>query len=103
MSGFIRCIKFSGDHDKFYEHKEKTKAIERHKGILEYIKKECETPKEEHAEDNPHLLKIYEVNIKAWYDLITSLMDIPLWLERQFNENEHEARKEIIDKYEVSD
>ena len=32
------CIKLSGDYDKFDEWKDKTEAIERHKGVLKYLK-----------------------------------------------------------------
>ena len=40
--GAIRYINFSGDYEKFYEWKEKTKNIARHKGILKYLTKEVE-------------------------------------------------------------
>ena len=40
MAGVVIYIKFSGNYDKFYEWKEKTKAISRHKGILNYLTKE---------------------------------------------------------------
>ena len=39
MSGLIRYIKFIGDYENIDNRKGKTKAIERHKGILEYLKK----------------------------------------------------------------
>ena len=42
--GAIRYINFSGDYEKFYEWKEKTKAITRHKGILKYLTKEVYIP-----------------------------------------------------------
>ena len=37
MEGAIRYIKFIGNYEKFDEWKEKTKAISRHKEILEYL------------------------------------------------------------------
>ena len=40
MARVVIYIKFSGNYDKFYEWKEKTKAISRHKGILNYLTKE---------------------------------------------------------------
>ena len=52
MAGAIRYIKFSGYYDKFGEWKEKTKAITRHNGILKYLTKEWEIPKEEDSEDD---------------------------------------------------
>ena len=52
MTGSIRYIKFSGDYDKFDEWKENTKAIFRHKGILKYMTKEVEIPKEYEAEND---------------------------------------------------
>ena len=44
MVGAIRYIQFSGDYDKFYEWKEKTKEISRQKGIRKYLTKEVEIP-----------------------------------------------------------
>ena len=52
MEGDIRYIKLSGDYDKFYELKEKTKAIFRHKGILKYLTKEVEISTEDEAEND---------------------------------------------------
>ena len=42
--GSIRYIKFSGDYDKFYGWKEKTKTIAGQKMILKYIKKSGKFP-----------------------------------------------------------
>ena len=51
IPGAIRYINFSGDYDNFEKWKEKTKAITRHKGILEYLTKEVEIPTEYEAEN----------------------------------------------------
>ena len=51
----------------------KTKAIERHTGILDYLTKEWYIPIEEDVEDDEDKLKIYEGNCKAWDLLIISL------------------------------
>ena len=48
-------------------------------------------------------MKIYEGNYKAWYFIIIILTDKLVGLVRQCDENAHEARKALIDKYEVSD
>ena len=48
-------------------------------------------------------MKIYEGNSKAWDFLIISLTDITSGLVSQCDENAHHARKDLIDKYEVSD
>ena len=48
-------------------------------------------------------MNIYEGKSKAWYFLIISLIDIPFGLVRQCDENAHDARKYLIEKYEVSD
>ena len=48
-------------------------------------------------------MKIYEGNSKACYFLIISLTDIPFVLDRQCDENSHDAWKALIEKYEVSD
>ena len=45
-------IKLSGDYEKFYEWKEKTKEISRHKGIIKYLTKEVKIPTEEETEKN---------------------------------------------------
>ena len=37
MEGSIRYINFRGYYDKFYECKERSKPIARHKGVLKYI------------------------------------------------------------------
>ena len=60
MAGATRYLKFIGDYDNFDGWKENTKEISGHKGIFKYIKKEWEITKEEDAEDDPDLLKIYE-------------------------------------------
>ena len=65
MSGAIRYIKFSGDYDKFDQCKEKTKAIDRHKGILKYLTKEVDIPIEDEAENDEERMKIYEEKIQG--------------------------------------
>ena len=45
----IRKIKFSGDYDKFYECKEKTREISGHTVILKYLTKEWGINKKEGA------------------------------------------------------
>ena len=40
MDGAIRYINFREYYETFYEWKEKTKTIARHKGILKYLTKE---------------------------------------------------------------
>ena len=82
MSGAIRYIKFSEDYDKFYDWKDKTKAIAGHNRMLKYLTKKRDIPKEEDAKDDAYLLKIYEGNIKAWYFSIIILSDIPLGMAR---------------------
>ena len=47
-------------------------------------------------------MKIYEGNSKAWDLLIISLTYIPFGMVNQCYENVHDARKALIDKYEVS-
>ena len=47
-------------------------------------------------------MKIYVGNSKVWYLLIISLTDINFGLVRQCDENAHDSRKALIDKYEVS-
>ena len=47
-------------------------------------------------------MNIYQGNSKAWDLLIISLVEIPFGLVRKCDENEHDAWKELIDKYEVS-
>ena len=80
----------------------KTKAIARHKGILNYLTKEWDISSEEDAESDKNKLKIYEVNSKAWYLLIISLAYIPFGLVMQCDNNAHETWKALIEKYEVS-
>ena len=46
---------------------------------------------------------MYEVKSKTWYLLIISLADIPFGVVIQCDENSHEAWKDLINKYEVSD
>ena len=48
-------------------------------------------------------MKIYEGNYKAWDFIIISLTDIPFGLIKQCDENAHDERKALIEKYEVSD
>ena len=57
----------------------------------------------EDAENDEDKLNIYEGNRKSWDLLIISLPYIPFGLVIQFNEDEHEAWKSLIDKYDVSD
>ena len=52
MAGSIRYIKFSGYYYKFYEWKDNTKEITRHKGILKYLTKEVDIPTEYEAEND---------------------------------------------------
>ena len=59
--------------------------------------------KEEDAEYDTDILKIYEGNIKAWDYLIISLRDITFGLVIQCNKNAHETWMAPIDKYEVSE
>ena len=66
MAGSIRYIKFRGNYKKFDECKEKTKALSMQKGIMKCLTKEQEIIKEEDTEYDDYLLKIYEVNRKAW-------------------------------------
>ena len=44
MNEAIKYINFSGDYDKFYEWRLKTKAISIHKSILNYLKKSGRFP-----------------------------------------------------------
>ena len=60
MAGYIIYINFSGDNDKFYQWKENTEAIARHKYILKYLTKEVYIPKEDEAENDVEKMKIYE-------------------------------------------
>ena len=78
MEGSIRYIKLSVEYDKFYQWKENTKEISRHKGILKYLTKEVEIPTEEEAKNEDNM-KIYKGNSKAWDFLIIILTDIPFW------------------------
>ena len=103
MAGAIIYIKFSGDCDNFDGGKEKTKEISRHKGILKYLIKEIKIPTEDEAENDEDKMKIYKGKSKAWYFLIISLTDILFRLVIQCDENVHDSRKDLIDKYEVSD
>ena len=103
MYGAIRYIKFSGDYDNFDDWKEKTKAIDRHTDILKYLTKYWEIINKEYAEDDPDKLNIYKGNSKAWDLLIISLTYITFGLAIHCNENANEARKALIDKYDVSD
>ena len=48
-------------------------------------------------------MKIYEGNYKAWDFIIISLTDIPFGLIKQCDENAHDERKALIEKYGVSD
>ena len=82
MDGSTRYTNLSGDYDKFYEWKEKTKEISRHKGTLKYPKKEVEIPTEDEAENYEDKMKIYEGISKAWDLFIISLTDTPFGLVR---------------------
>ena len=44
MAGSIIYIKFSGDCEKFYDCKNNTKQIARHKGIMKYLTGEGDIP-----------------------------------------------------------
>ena len=99
----ISCIKFIGNYDKFYYWKKITKAIARHKGILKYITKEADIPTEDKAYNDEDKMKIYEGKSKTLDLLIIILTDIPSGFVRQCDQNSHESRKALIDKYEVSD
>ena len=48
-------------------------------------------------------MKVYEGNRDAWGFLIISLTYKPFGLVIQCNNNAHEARKVLIDKYKLSD
>ena len=87
MAGSIRSIKFIRYYEKFDKWKQKTKAIVRHKETLKYLAIKWEIPKEEHAEDDEDILKIYEGNIKAQGLLIIILSDITCDLARECNDN----------------
>ena len=93
MTGSIIYINFSGDYDKFYEWKGKTKAIVIHKDILKYLTKEVEILTEEEAENGEEKMKIYEGKSKACNFLIISLTDIPFDMVRHCDENSHDAWK----------
>ena len=47
-------------------------------------------------------MNIYEENSNAWDFIFISLKDIPFGMVRWCDDNPHDARKEFIDKYEVS-
>ena len=102
MAGSIRYIKFSGEYDKFDDWKDKTKEIDRQMA-LKKTTKELEIPTEDEEDNDEDKMKIYEGNSKAWDFLIISLTDITFGLVSQCDENAHHARKDLIDKYEVSD
>ena len=103
MAVAIRYIRFSRDYAKFDEWKQNTEAIERHKVILKCLTKEWGICKQEDAEDDSDILKIYEEYIYDWHLLIISLSDIPFGVVRQCNENLHESWNALIETYEVSD
>ena len=102
VDGDIRCIKFSGDHEKFDQWKEKTKDIARHKGILKNMTKEVEIPTEDEAYNDEDKMKIHEGNSKEWDFLIISLIEIPSGLVRQCDDNSDVFWKAFISNYEVS-
>ena len=79
--------------------KKKNKEISIHKGILNYLTKEWETPKEEYDSDQ---LNIYEGNSKASEFPIISLTYIPFGLVMQRNYNTHKSWKSLIENYELS-
>ena len=92
MDRAIKYLKFSGDCDNFYEWKENTKEIVKHKGILKYLTKEWEIPTEEDEETDEEKVKIYEGNFKAWNFLIIGLKEAIFGYEVS-NEN-----KEILNE-----
>ena len=47
--------------------------------------------------------RVEKGDVLGWTPSIISLTDIPFCLVRQCDENSHDARKALIDKYEVSD
>ena len=65
--------------------------------------KEVDIPIEDKSYNYEDKMKIYEGNSKAWDLLIIILTDIPSGFVRQCDQNSHESRKALIDKYEVSD
>ena len=77
--------------------------IDIHKGILKYLKKEVEIPTEYESDDYEDKIMIYEGNSKSWYFLVISLADMPFGLVKKCDENVHDARKDLIDRYEFSD
>ena len=93
MAASIRYIRFRGAFGDFYDWRENTKIISRHKGILKHLGEKVEISTEDKAENDEEKMKIYEGNSKTYDFPIMILTDIYFRLVSQCDESAHDAWK----------